>query len=100
MKGYLENEDAAMEAEEVYGVNFLRISQLWDNKQIGDSAARKSKIGTIKRAYAQLEEERLIRILEDGRQIRRTKRMDDLFLYYYLDEERVQEIHGIFAQGE
>ena len=81
MKGYLENEDAAMEAEEVYGVNFLRISQLWDNKQIGDSAARKSKIGTIKRAYAQLEEERLIRILEDGRQIRRTKRMDDLFLY-------------------
>lgn len=69
MKGYLENEDAAMEAEEVYGVNFLRISQLWDNKQIGDSAARKSKIGTIKRAYAQLEEERLIRILEDGRQI-------------------------------
>ena len=32
MKGYLENEDAAMEAEEVYGVNFLRISQLWGQR--------------------------------------------------------------------
>lgn len=100
MKGYLENEDDTIGTENAYGINFLRIAQIWDNKQIGDGAARKSKLGTVKRAYSQLEEERLIRILEDGEQIRRTKRMDDLFLYYYLDQERVQEIHGIFGQGE
>lgn len=100
MKGYLENEEEARSNEGVYGINFWRIAQLWDNKQIGDSVTKKSKIGTVRRAYSQLEEERLIRILEEGEQIRRTKRMDDLFLYYYLDEERVQEIHGIFGQGE
>lgn len=97
MSGYLENEETAQVEEEAYGMNFYRIAQLWTNKQIGDSVTRKSKIGTIRRAYSQLEEERLIRILEEGKQIRRTKRMDDLFLYYYLDEERVQELHKIFG---
>ena len=97
MSRYLENEEAAQAEEEAYGVNFYRIAQLWNSKQIGDSVTRKSKIGTLRRAYSQLEEERLIRILEEGKQIRRTKRMDDLFLYYYLDEERVQELHKIFG---
>lgn len=97
MGGYLENEEAAQAEEEALGINFFRIAQLWTNKQIGDSGTKKTKIGTIRRAYSQLEEERLIRILEEGKQIRRTKRMDDLFLYYYLDEERVRELHGIFG---
>lgn len=100
MKRYMENEEETSGSDNAYGVNFLRIAQLWVNKQIGDGVARKSKLGTVRRAYSQLEEERLIRILEDGEQIRRTKRMDDLFLYYYLDQERVQEIHEIFGQGE
>lgn len=97
MGGYLENEEAAHAEEEALGINFFRISQLWVNKQIGDSGTKKTKTGTIRRAYSQLEEERLIRILEEGKQIRRTKRMDDLFLYYYLDDERVRELHGIFG---
>ena len=81
-------------------MNFAKIARLWDSKQIGDWNLRKSKYGTISRAYHQLEQERLIRIFEEGRQIRRTKRLDDLFLYHYLDEARVQELHRILGQGE
>ena len=100
MEGYLAGEEEALSLEKDYCINFYKIAQLWQNKQIGDSIARKSKLGTLARAYAQLEHEKLVRVLEEGREIRRTRRMDDLFLYYYLDEARVQEIHQLFSQGE
>ncbi|WP_394926699.1 DUF6063 family protein [uncultured Robinsoniella sp.] len=100
MEGYLTGEEETLSLEKDYGINFYKIAQLWQNKQIGDSVARKSKLGTLARAYAQLEHEKLIRVLEEGREIRRTRRMDDLFLYYYLDEARVQEIHQLFSQGD
>lgn len=100
MEGYFTGEEETLSLEKDYGINFYKIAQLWQNKQIGDSVARKSKLGTLARAYAQLEHEKLIRVLEEGREIRRTRRMDDLFLYYYLDEARVQEIHQLFSQGD
>lgn len=100
MEGYLTGEEETLSLEKDYSINFYKIAQIWQNKQIGDSVARKSKLGTLARAYAQLEHEKLIRVLEEGREIRRTRRMDDLFLYYYLDEARVQEIHQLFSQGD
>lgn len=98
MENYVKQEGDSLRMEETYGINFLQIAQNWRNKQIGDGGSRKSKVGTVQRAYGMLEKEKLIRILEEGRQIRRTKRMDDLFLYYYLGEERVQEIHRVFEK--
>lgn len=98
MEGYLKQKEQTLSLEEAVGINFLKTAEFWANKQMGDGVSRKTKSGTVLRAFSLLEKERLIRVLEEGRQIRRTKRMDDLFLYYYLDEERVQEIHRIFEQ--
>lgn len=39
-------------------------------------------------------------ILDDEREIRTSKRLDDLMLNYYLSEKRVQEINRIFEDGE
>ena len=55
-------------------------------------------MGTILKAYSQLEKEKLIRVLEDGNQIRREKKLDDIFIYYYLDENRIKEIQSIFEK--
>lgn len=95
MSSYLNDKERISDLEEEYVINFSRISELWDSKQLGDNTTRKSKIGTICKAYSQLEKEKLIRNF-DNKEIRRTTRMDNLFIYYYLDERRVQEIHKIF----
>lgn len=100
MRGYLEDEEHTRELEREKDINFGKIARLWESKQIGDWNLRKSKYGTLSRAYHQLEQESLIRIFEEGQQIRRTKRMDDLFLYHFLDEERIQDLHKILGQGE
>lgn len=100
MKSYLEDEEHTRTIEETKEVNFGKIARLWSSKQIGDWNLRKSKYGTISRAYHQLEKERLIRILEEGNQIRRTQRLDDLFLYDYLDEDRIRDLHKILEGGE
>jgi hypothetical protein len=66
---------------------------------VSDSTSRKTKEGTIIKAYRQLEKEHLLRLLEDNKEIRRTKKLDDIFVNYYLDENRVKEIHAIFDKG-
>lgn len=98
MQTYIDSKEGTEAYEEQYGINFLRIAEFWMSKQVANETSRKTKIGTIIKAYSQLEKENLIRVLEDGNQIRRTKKMDDIFLYYYLDENRVREIHSIFEK--
>lgn len=98
MQTYIDSIEETQASEEQYGINFFRIAEFWLSKQIANETSRKTKIGTILKTYSQLEKENLIRVLEDGNQVRRTKKLDDIFLYYYLDENRVKEIHSIFEK--
>lgn len=100
MGNYLSDEEETSKLEESYSINFLKIALLWSNKQIGDSKSRTTKLGTLARSYALLEKEKLCRIINDGKEIRRTKKLDDLFVYYYLDESRVQDIQQLFRKEQ
>jgi hypothetical protein len=84
--------------EERYAVNFIKVGELWASKQGYEENARKTKTGTVISACRLLEKENLIRIIEDDREIRTTKKLDDLMLNYFLNESRVEEINKIFAE--
>lgn len=98
-EGFLNNRKETEFLEEEHGINFAKVAEYWCNKQISDATSRKTKEGTILKAYKQLEKEHLIKLLEDNREIRRTKKLDDIFVDYYLDENRVKELHSIFDKG-
>jgi len=99
MEKYLGDMETTEELEAQYSMNFSKIAELWMNKQIGEMRKTSTKLGMLSKTCTLLEKERLLRILQEGQEIRRTQKLDDLFLYYYLDENRVQEIHGLF-RGE
>ncbi|WMJ89755.1 DUF6063 family protein [Anaerocolumna sp. MB42-C2] len=94
--GYLNQSDQLDSYEEEYGVNFGKIAEYWSNKQVYDEGKLKTKAGTVMKALKLLEREKLIRLVEDNREIRPTKRLHDIFVNYYLHEDRVQEIQRIF----
>jgi len=99
MEKYLGDMETTEELEAQYSMNFSKIAELWMNKQIGEMRKTSTKLGMLSKTCTLLEKEKLLRILQEGQEIRRTQKLDDLFLYYYLDENRVQEIHGLF-RGE
>lgn len=85
--------------EEKYGINFVKIAELWDSKKGYEEGSRKHKIYTVLNACRLLEREKLIYLVDDDKEIRTTKKLDDLMLQYYLQESRVQEIQRFFAEG-
>lgn len=94
--------DGAAVLEEKYAINFTRVAELWESKQDYEVNARKTKAGTILQACRLLERENLLRLVdEDGeiREIRTTRKLDDLMLNYYLSDSRVGEIAGLFEGG-
>jgi len=95
----LENIEQATLNEERYAINFLKIAELWDSKQGFEEKGRKTKAGTILNTCRLLEREGLLRILDDDREIRCTRKLDDLMLNYYLSDSRVEEIHSLFERG-
>jgi len=99
MEKCLGDMETTEELEAQYSMNFSKIAELWMNKQIGEMRKTSTKLGMLSKTCTLLEKEKLLRILQEGQEIRRTQKLDDLFLYYYLDENRVQEIHGLF-RGE
>jgi len=99
MEKCLGDMETTEELEAQYSMNFNKIAELWMNKQIGEMRKTSTKLGMLSKTCTLLEKEKLLRILQEGQEIRRTQKLDDLFLYYYLDENRVQEIHGLF-RGE
>lgn len=98
MQTYIDSREETETMEENHSINFLRISEYWLSKQVSGEGSRKTKVGTLLKAYNQLEKENLIRVLEDGNQIRRRKKLDDIFISYYLDENRINEIQSIFEK--
>lgn len=82
--------------EERYALNFTKIAELWASKQDFEERGRKTKTGTILNTCRLLERENLLRLVDDDRELRPTRKLDDLMLNYYLDDSRVEEIKGFF----
>jgi len=99
LDSYLSQDMTAEQFEDEHSINFSKIAEFWSNKQVYDAGKLKTKEGTIMKACRQLEKEKLIRLVEENREIRPTKRLQDVFINYYLNEDRVQEIHSIFEKG-
>lgn len=92
--------EQALALEEKYSLNFIGIAGLWESKQGYEEKSRKTKAGTVLNVWRLLEREGLIRILDNEREIRPTRKLDDLMLNYYLNDNRVAEIIGLFQGGE
>jgi len=86
--------------EENYALNFTRIAELWESKQDFEERGRKTKTGTILNTCRLLERENLLRLVDEDRELRPTRKLDDLMLNYYLDDSRVEEIKGFFEGAE
>ncbi|MCM1565866.1 MAG: DUF6063 family protein [Dehalobacter sp.] len=94
-----ENSEQAAVLDEKYAINFARVAELWESKQDFEEKSRKTKAGTILSACRLLERENLLRLVDDDREIRTTRKLDDLMLNYYLNDSRVDEINGLFEGG-
>ena len=92
----LVDSEQAKVLEEKYALNFTRIAELWESKQDFEERGRKTKTGTILNTCRLLERENLLRLVDDDRELRPTRKLDDLMLNYYLDDSRVEEIKGFF----
>ncbi|MHB1418555.1 MAG: DUF6063 family protein [Bacillota bacterium] len=92
----LENRDEMAALEERYAINFVRVAELWDSKQDYEEKGRKTKTGTILNVCRLLEREDLLRLVDDDREIRTTRKLDDLMLIYYLNDSRIGEINELF----
>lgn len=95
----LDQDDSSGVLEEGYAVNFLRIAELWQSKQGFEERSRKTKTGTVLNTCRLLERENLLHMVDEEREIRTTKKLDDLMLNFYLNDSRVEEINGLFEGG-
>lgn len=88
--------EMVVETEEEFDVNLASIAKLWKEKITLEENKRKTKYGTILRICSLLEQENLIRLLGNKKEIRTTKKLDDLMTYYFLNDSRIEEINKIF----
>ena len=86
--------------EENYALNFTKIAELWESKQDYEERGRKTKTGTILNTCRLLERDNLLRLVDEDRELRPTRKLDDLMLNYYLDDSRVEEIKQFFEGAE
>jgi hypothetical protein len=89
----------ALEAQRLeleYEINFPQIASHWSALPVYDAQRRKTRAGAVLRACRLLEREKLLIILDEGREIRPTERLDDLMIGHYLDMRRIEEIHALF----
>lgn len=94
-----ENSEEVSVLDEKYAINFVRVAELWESKQDFEEKGRKTKAGTVLSVCRLLERENLLRLVDDDREIRATRKLDDLMLNYYLNDVRVVEINGLFEGG-
>lgn len=100
LSSVLELGEDAVALEEKYSINFIRIAESWDSRRSYEERKLTTKHGFSLRICKLLEQEKLIRLVDDEKEIRTTKKLDDLMLYYYLNDSRVKEINNIFTGGE
>lgn len=100
MRKALEDEENTAVLEEKYSMNFKKTAENWDSRKAYEERRQGTKHGFTMRVLRLLVQERLLRISDDEKEIRATKKLDDLMLYHYLNDSRVQEIQNIFMGGE
>jgi antitoxin component of RelBE/YafQ-DinJ toxin-antitoxin module len=88
-----------MSMEDVFEINFTQIAATWNAMPVYDDLRRKTKTGATLQACRLLERQRLVDLLDENREIRPKKRLDDLMIGYYLDIRRVKELHALFDGG-
>jgi hypothetical protein len=96
----LESGEETVAIEEKYSINFIRIAESWDSRRSYEERKLTTKHGYVLRVCKLLEQEKLIRLVDDDKELRTTRKLDDLMLYYYLNDSRVSEINSIFKGGE
>lgn len=77
-------------------MNFELVAETWQNRLIEEENSRSSKAGIVRVALNQMIAHGLLMKAED--EYRPTRTLHDKFIYYYLDSDRVQEIHAIFDE--
>jgi len=90
-----------METE--YEINFSQIASYWGALPIDDPQSpqrRKTRVGVVRSACRLLERQKLFYFIDEGREVRPTERLDDLMIGYYLDMQRIEEIHELFDSTE
>lgn len=92
-----DNEEDVVKTEEEKSINLLSIAEVWNLKIAHEENKRTTKYGTVLRICTLLEQEKLLRIMEDKKEIRTTKKLDDLMTYYFLNDSRIDEINRIFS---
>jgi hypothetical protein len=93
-----QNPEDMMKREEELSINLISIAEVWDQKIVHEENKRSTKYGTVLRIFSLLEQEKLIRLMDDKKEIRTTKKLDDLMTYYFLNDSRIAEINQIFAE--
>ncbi|MFA5479179.1 MAG: DUF6063 family protein [Candidatus Muiribacteriota bacterium] len=95
----LKNQQQTQEIEEKYSINFIKVAELWDSKLEYEENKLKTKTGTILSLCRLLQRENLINLIDDDKEIRPTRKLDDLMINYYLNEERIEEINFLISEG-
>ncbi len=93
------DQDQVIVREEELGLNLLSVAENWMSKVRMEGASRTTKQGVVLRVCRLLVKENLILLLEDDREIRTTRKLDDLMKYYFLNDDRVVEINRVFGEG-
>ena len=92
---------AANNLEVEYEINLQQIADLWNAMQVDDPSnpnRRRTKKAVILSACRLLDSQKLLIVLDEGKEIRPTDRLDDLVTGYYLDIRRIEEIHRLFDE--
>lgn len=94
-----QEKDTVLDFDNQYRFNFRRIAEAWKNKTYGgEGQETTTKSGSVRRAVNQLRDHNLLTLVEN--EVRPTQELTEKFLYYYLREERVKEIHDLFDRVE
>ena len=86
--------------EEQVSLNLVRVAEVWSAKLIAEEGRRKTKEGTTLNALNLLVAQKLIVLTDEDREIRPTRKLDDLMLHWFLADNRVQEIQALFRSQE
>ena len=93
-------EQAAPIWQEQMEINFTQVAQVWNNLSVREENRRTSREETVLKACRLLERQQLLTFYDEQKEIRTTRRLDDLMVNYYLSDERVAAIQSLFAREE
>lgn len=97
----LQVSEKTQELDQEYSMNFQTCAQVWDIKKGHEEGSRRTtKMGFLLSVVKLLQQEGLLRISENEKEVRTTQKLDDLMLHYYLHDDRVREIQKVFKEDD